>query len=436
MYKVMENGGGKILGLSLYIFIPCIVLILIVALAGALPDNMIGSLGFLMMISAVVGLIGKKLPIWNKYFGGGAMLTFMVGSGLFTYKLLPADVFDNVSTFLNKDGFLDLFITILIVGSVLSLDRKQILKAFGGFFPAIIGGVVIAFVFCMGAAALVGIKPITALINIASPIVADGNGGGAIPMSKIWAQATGKNSTIWYTPAFAVLTIANILSVILSSLVSRFGEKYPKYSGHGQLLKIKDKSAGQTEKFDAGVLDIAASFLVVLFIYIIGQFYADKISFVNRGNMGFKIHAFAFMVIFVIVLNLINVIPKEIRAGADKLQKLSSKYFLFSVMFAIGMGTDLMNIVKVFTIPNIFVIISTVLGALIGAVLVGRCFGLYPVESGITAGLCMTGMGGSGDILILSSSNRMNLMPFAQITSRIGGSMVLIVFSMLLGLGQ
>uniref|UniRef100_UPI0011316409 2-hydroxycarboxylate transporter family protein n=1 Tax=Salmonella enterica TaxID=28901 RepID=UPI0011316409 len=42
-------------------------------------------------------------------------------------------------------------------------------------------------------------------------------------------------------------------------------------------------------------------------------------------------------------------------------------------------------------------------------------------ESSITAGLCMANRGGSGDLEVLSACNRMNLISYAQISSRLGG---------------
>ena len=48
---------------------------------------------------------------------------------------------------------------------------------------------------------------------------------------------------------------------------------------------------------------------------------------------------------------------------------------------------------------------------------------MYPVESAIVTG-CHSGLGGTGDVAILSASNRMELMPFAQISTRLGGAMV------------
>ena len=83
-----------------------------------------------------------------------------------------------------------------------------------------------------------------------------------------------------------------------------------------------------------------------------------------------------------------------------------------------------------------FVIIATavVLGAIIGAGLIGMLVKFYFVESAVTAGLCMANAGGNGDVMVLSSCDRMNLMSFAQISSRIGGALVLVVQSVLLGI--
>ena len=46
---------------------------------------------------------------------------------------------------------------------------------------------------------------------------------------------------------------------------------------------------------------------------------------------------------------------------------------------------------------------------------------MYPIDVAIV-NACHSGQGGTGDVAILTASNRMRLMPFAQIATRIGGA--------------
>ena len=83
----------------------------------------------------------------------------------------------------------------------------------------------------------------------------------------------------------------------------------------------------------------------------------------------------------------------------------------------------------VLNFKTLFICLFVVLGAIIGAGVVGTLFGFYFVESAITAGLCMANRGGSGDLQVLGAANRMELMSYAAISSRIGGAIILLIGS-------
>ena len=70
---------------------------------------------------------------------------------------------------------------------------------------------------------------------------------------------------------------------------------------------------------------------------------------------------------------------------------------------------------------NLAVIVSTVMSLVAIGFCVGRLLGMYPIESAIVTAT-HSGQGGIGAIAILTAANRMQLMPFAQIATRIGGA--------------
>jgi Na+/citrate or Na+/malate symporter len=89
-------------------------------------------------------------------------------------------------------------------------------------------------------------------------------------------------------------------------------------------------------------------------------------------------------------------------------------------------------VIASFSVTYLLLCASTCIGAFAGAAIVGRLVGFYPFEAGITAGLCMSNMGGTGDVAVLSAAKRMELMPFAQISSRLGGAVILLLASLML----
>ena len=92
------------------------------------------------------------------------------------------------------------------------------------------------------------------------------------------------------------------------------------------------------------------------------------------------------------------------------------------------------TVIKSFSLTYLLLCAATCIGAFAGAALVGRLVGFYPFEAGVTAGLCMSNMGGTGDVAVLSAADRMELMPFAQISSRLGGAIILLLASLMLSL--
>ncbi len=425
----------RILGFPLPGFMVLFVGMMAIALSGGMLGNMVGALAFALIWGGMVGWIGDRIPIWKDWLGGGMFLTCLATGALATFHIVPDSVVETLSNFNDTVGFLDLYILVLITGAILSIDRKLLIKAFAGFIPAILGAVVVSFLFTVAAALIVGENPLLSLINVALPIMGGGNGAGCIPMSRMWEEMTGNSADSWYAPAFAVMSIGNMFSVVSAALLDRLGKKYPNLTGNGVMMKGKDLTGAEDPKeIKIGLGEYASGFALGLVLFVFADFYASHISIINNMNLGFSIHKFAFMVIFAGILNALGLVPPEIRAGARGMQTFFTKYMSLPLMVTVGIGTDLAELAGAFTFANVIMIAACVIGAMVGAVLIGSLFKFYPIEIAITAGLDMAGGGGSGDVQILGACHRMELMSFAQISSRIGGAIMLIIASAMFGM--
>ncbi|MBV8627803.1 MAG: 2-hydroxycarboxylate transporter family protein, partial [Paraburkholderia sp.] len=84
------------------------------------------------------------------------------------------------------------------------------------------------------------------------------------------------------------------------------------------------------------------------------------------------------------------------------------------------------RLIAAFAPRNLLTIIATVLTLVTTGFFVGRWMRLFPIDTAIVIA-CRAGQGGTGDVAILTAANRMQLMPFAQIATRIGGAIVVTV---------
>ena len=395
----------KILGFPLWMFLILAALMMVMAANDWMLTNMVGALAFAMVVGTLLGWVGDHIPVWKTWFGGGMLFSCLVAGAMNTFHLIGEGSMEALNTFNGSTGFLDLYILVLITGSVLSVDRKMLIKSFAGFIPTILAGIA-------GALGLAGITP----------------------MSKMWAAATGGDASSWYASAFAIISIGNLCAVFMSALLNKLGQIKPSMTGNGRLMVGEENVSTKSSDVKPTAADYATGLALGVVCFNVANLYAKHISIINHANLGFSIHTFAFMVILMAILNMTNILPENVKAGARGMQQFFVKYMSFPLMITVGIGTNLTDYAKVFTNPAYIVIImATVIGAMIGTFIVGKLFHFYPVEGMLTAGLCMANGGGAGDVQCLGAAHRMELMSYAQISSRIGGAIMLVIASFVFG---
>ncbi|MDE7011590.1 MAG: 2-hydroxycarboxylate transporter family protein [Oscillospiraceae bacterium] len=446
----------KLFNMPWYYFAIFSVLVLLATMVGVLPAGMAGCFAFMIVFGTILQEIGDKLPIVRSYLGGGAIV-IIFGMGILRYVnffgvfdlfnpanaegvTYTATLMKNIESFFKPTGaFLDFYIAALITGSILGMNRKLLMKAAARYFPAIFGGIVVAFGLAVLGGVVTGFGAVRALLLIALPIMGGGMGAGAVPLSKIFESTgtmTAEEAISIMNPAVA---IGNATSIVLAGIIVKILVDR-KWNGQGALmrsgvadaseLEISPEMQAKRDKISVTNLGIGLFTSTSFFAwgFIVAKAWSALVPAVN-------IHAYAWMIISVAVCKIFNIIPEPIEIACYQWFQFIMKNLTSALMVGIGLCyLSLDVVISSFSLTYLLLCLLTCVGAVIGAGLIGRLVGFYPVEAAITAGLCMANMGGTGDVAVLSAADRMELMPFAQISSRLGGAIILILGSLMLSI--
>lgn len=146
-------------------------LMMVMAANDWMLTNMVGALAFAMVVGTLLGWVGDHIPVWKTWFGGGMLFACLVAGAFNTFNLIGEGSKEALNTFNGTTGFLDLYILILITGSVLSVDRKMLLKSFVGYIPTILAGIVGALALAGVVGAVTGVGAIEAITGYAIPVM-------------------------------------------------------------------------------------------------------------------------------------------------------------------------------------------------------------------------------------------------------------------------
>lgn len=227
-------------------------------------------------------------------------------------------------------------------------------------------------------------------------------------------------------------TIGNIFCIIIAALVHSIGERRPKLTGDKQSIMAGETSE-KTEQVEVevGKKDYAGALLLAAAFYALGLLFSKMLL---PEVFGVQIHQFAYMIVFVVLANILGIIPANMRKATQNVQKFFTGNLLIIMMVGVGADLNLQEFFSALSLKGIIMALVIVIGSVLGSIIVGRIFNFYPVDIAITAGLGMAARGGSGGLAVLGVSERMNLVSYAQISTRLGGAIVLIIGSILFSL--
>lgn len=438
----MNKINFKVCGLSAKHFIPFFIVIMITTYMGFLPTvtiysngtdtytatSFIATIAFLMAIGGLFFWLGNTIPIVNNYLGGACLLPLLGASFLNFVGLVP-ETLQNGTKVLMSGGFQDAYIAMLLVGSILVMDRKILLGATARYMPTILGSQVFALGFCMLAGLITGFGIPEALFNIGAPCMSGGSGGAMTTLPKLYSDLAGTDMSGMAGQFLCYASIANVLAVVFAAIGGALTSKAKGLNGNGEILHAKNaKMDVEAEKRPGTSADYAAlgSGLFMSFcFYLLGNIFGSLPGLS-------VIPGLAWTIVFAIIVKCTGILPQTIEDNCVYAMNFALKALLPMLIAGIGINSLKFSTLSEYFTPGAFVvIIMAVLGAFIGAMIFGKISGLWAYEAGVTAGLCCCNIGGSGDLAVLSAANRMNLLAFASISTRIGGALMVIWIGLL-----
>jgi malate:Na+ symporter len=201
-------------------------------------------------------------------------------------------------------------------------------------------------------------------------------------------------------------------------MLNAVGKRLPHLTGDGRLQPGEQDdepfATPDAPRPAVSAADVGAALVMAVTLYLVGAL-AQKLW----GWPGPVV-----MLALAVAMKFGQVASPRLERGAFANFQFFSTAVTYPLLFAIGVAkTPWEKLMGAFNLPTLATIVATVAALMGTGFVTARFIGLYPVDTAIVTA-CHSGQGGTGDVAILTAGNRMQLMPFAQIATRIGGAIM------------
>lgn len=104
----MKEGKGflanfkKIGGMDLWMYAVCAVLVGATVTTGAMSNDLMAYIAICLAVSLLLHRIGKVLPVWNTYIGGGLLMVFFGAALIKQFGLMPENYITMINDVTNE----------------------------------------------------------------------------------------------------------------------------------------------------------------------------------------------------------------------------------------------------------------------------------------------------------------------------------------------
>ncbi|SET50994.1 Na+/citrate or Na+/malate symporter [[Clostridium] aminophilum] len=418
----MEKGPAEIAGFPVRLYLIILGLTVAAMYTDALPEGMVGGMIALMVFGEAFNYIGNHAPVVRTYLGG-SVICILGAAVVRACGLIPDSSLAIMDEFVNRQGFLVFYIAALITGSLFNIDRGLLLRATVKILPTAVTAIAAGMAAVCILGLFLGNSFLESLLYIGIPMTSGGMTAGAVPLSGMYAQATGADAGQILTRIAPATVLGNVIAIIYGALADRLGKKRPELSGGGNLVN-DGKPVPERPPMKPTFQNLLTGLFIALAFYQLGAVLHRFVTIIPT---------YAWMIILVVLVKGTGLLSEKIEDATREWGQFAIKAWTAAALTGIGFTLiDLRTILSTITPLYLVIIILVETVITLTAAAVGKMVGFYPIESAIAAGMCTTNMGGSGNVAVLSSSGRMELLPFAQIVTRSCGALMLTIGGVLI----
>lgn len=419
-----EKGGFEVVGIRLPFYLFLVGLLIVSMYTDCLPSGLVEAFLFLMVLGEGLNAVGNHVPVVRTYLGGSVIC--ILGSAVIQAAgLIPDQTYHMVDQFINEEGFLVFYIAALITGSLFNIDRNLLLRATVRLLPVAVVSLALGVLLSGVVGIIMGDGFMEGILFIGVPMTSGGMTAGTVPLSVIYGDVLGGDAGEMLTRMAPATVMGNCVAIVFGGLINNLGQRRKDLTGNGQLVNDGNPVEKQAAVIPT-IKGLCVGLLVALGFYQLGALLNNWIS---------VIPTYAWMIILVILVKCTRLFPEELEDGARQWGQFAIHSWTSAALAGIGITLiDLNTIMASMTLFYLISIVAIVAVITSSAFFLGKLVGFYPIESAIAAGMCTTNMGGSGNVAVLSSAGRMELLPFAQIVTRSCGALMLTLGGILIQL--
>lgn len=317
---------------------------------------------------------------------------------------------ERVRTLVEAVDVFGLFIAVLIVGGILGMEGAVLVRGLAKLVLPLTVGSLLAVMAGTLAGTVLGLRPFDALFLLVVPVLGGGLTAGALPLAAGYEDLLGPDRGELLARMLPAVLLGNLAAMLAAALLQLARSSTVAASGltaeAGPTAENSPASRGPSGWM------VAAAGLFLLACYLIGA--------LASSVQGWP--APLVLIVLAALLLFTGMPGTALRSGVQVIYRFCVSRLTGPVLFLAGLlQMPWERFIAGFSWAVLAAILATVGTLALAGHALSRRIGLKPVDSALVT-LTRAAMGGTGDVAILSAGRRLDLMPFAQIATRVGGA--------------